>query len=98
SIEEIRDLVARFPDAALALVRLYRSHLDASAEIESLNHRLRSDPLLANLLHEMLNLVAGMKSGAEILTGIPDLTEAERTRFHVTINTEAQELAATARN
>lgn len=98
SSEEIHALVARFPEAAIALVRLYRAHLDAGAEIESLRHRLRSDPLLAELLHEMLNRITGMKSGTEILTGIPDLTEEEKSRFLATINAEAQELAATARN
>ncbi len=80
----IRDLVARFPEAATVLARLHRAHADATVEIEVLRHRLKSDPLLSQLLHEILNRIAGIKSGAEILADIPDLTEAERARFIAT--------------
>jgi predicted transcriptional regulator/transcriptional regulator with XRE-family HTH domain len=90
--EAIRDLVARFPEAGAALVRLHRAHDDATMEIEVLQHRLKSDPLLSQLLHEILNRIAAIKSGAEILADIPDLTEAEHTRFVATINSEAREL------
>jgi predicted transcriptional regulator len=90
--EAIRDLVARFPEAGVALARLHRAYDDATMEIEVLQHRLKSDPLLSQLLHEILNRIAAIKSGAEILADIPDLTEAERTRFVATINSEAREL------
>lgn len=88
----IRDLVARFPEAGAALTRLHRAYDDANMEIEVLRHRLKSDPLLSQLLHEILNRIAAIKSGAEILADIPDLTEAERARFVVTINSQAQDL------
>lgn len=94
----IRDLVARFPEAATALARLHRAHADATVEIEVLRHRLKSDPLLSQLLHEILNRITGIKSGAEILADIPDLTEAERARFIATINSEARDLVPTTRN
>ena len=90
--EAIRDLVARFPEAGAALARLYRAFADATAEIDVLQHRLKSDPLLSQLLHPILNRIAGIKSGAEILEGIADLTEEERRRFVGTINAEAREL------
>ena len=90
--ETARDLVARFPEAGAALARLYRALADANAEIDVLQHRLRSDPLLSQLLHPILNRIAGIKSGAEILETIPDLTEEERRRFVATINAEAREL------
>lgn len=96
--ESIRDLATRFPEAAAALTRLYRAYSDASANIETLRHRLRSDPYLSQLLHETLNRVAGIKSGAEILATIPDLTGAQRDRFVATINAETNELVPTIRN
>jgi predicted transcriptional regulator len=76
----------------VALARLYRALADANAEIDVLQHRLKSDPLLSELLHSILNRIAGIKSGAEILEGIADLTEEERRRFIATINSEAREL------
>src|SRR5690606_22369656 len=87
-----RDLVARFPEGGAALARLYRAMADANAEIDVLQHRLKSDPLLSELLHPILNRIAGIKSGAEILETIPDLTEEERGRFVATLNAAAREL------
>lgn len=94
----VPDLVARFPEAGAALARLYHAYADANAEIEVLRHRLKSDPLLSQLLHPILNRIAGIKSGAEILEGITDLTEEERQRFITTINTEARELVPSMRS
>ncbi len=96
--QSIRDLVARFPEAAAALARLHRAYADANMEIEVLQHRLKSDPLLSQLLHEILNRIAGIKSGAEILADIPDLTDDERRRFIATINTEAHDLVPTTQS
>jgi len=94
----IRDLVARFPEAGLALTRLYRSYMDAMASIDVYVHRLQSDPLLSEMLHLVLNRIAAIKSGAEILTSVPDLTEEEQKRFIVTINNESADLTLTVRN
>ncbi|PTM96268.1 helix-turn-helix domain-containing protein [Mycoplana dimorpha] len=96
--QAVRDLVARFPDAGTALARLHRAYADATMEIETLRHRLKSDPLLSEMLHEILNRIAGIKSGAEILADIPDITEEERRRFITTINTEARELVPTTQS
>lgn len=96
--DSVRDLVARFPEAGAALARLYRAYADATVEIDILQHRLKSDPLLSQLLHPILNRIAGIKSGAEILEGIADLTEEERRRFITTINVEARELVPSMRS
>lgn len=94
----IRDLVARFPEAGLALVRLYRAYMDATASVQTYQHRLRSDPLLSQMLHQVLNRIAGIKSGAEILTGIPDLAVEDQKRFIGTIAKESEDLTHTVRN
>ncbi|MFC0245554.1 helix-turn-helix domain-containing protein [Falsochrobactrum ovis] len=94
----IRDFVARFPEAAIALTRLYRSYIDAMASIDVYIHRLQSDPLLSELLHLVLNRIAAIKSGAEILASVPDLTDDEQKRFIGTINNESADLTMTVRN
>src|SRR5690606_7186829 len=54
--------------------------------------RLKSDPLLSDMLHQVLNRIAGIRSSAEILSSVPELTETERERFLGTINGEARDL------
>lgn len=97
-VDEIRELIAQHPAAAMALVRLHRAYCDNNAGIEALRHRLDSDPYLSQLLHEILNRISGIKSSAEILASIADLTEPERERFVQRINAEAKGLVPTTRN
>jgi len=94
----IRDFVARFPEAGLALKRLYGHYLDASSSIEAYLHRLRSDPLLSAMLHQVLNRISGISSSAEILDSEPNLTDEEEKRFVATISKESEDLARTVRN
>jgi len=94
----IRDIVAHFPEAGVAITRLYRAYMDAMASIDVYMHRLRSDPLLSETLHLVLNRVAAIRSGAEILAGVPDLTKEERDRFVETINNESIDLTPIVRN
>lgn len=94
---DVRDLVARFPEVAKALVRLHRSGADALAEVEAFATRFNDDPVLAQMLHQVLNRVTGMRSGAEILAGVEDLAEADRRRFSTAIHHESQELSGTMR-
>ena len=94
----IRDLVARHPEAAIALTRLHRAYIDSIAGMEAYANRLKSDPLLSQLLHQVLNRIAAMRSSAEILSSVPDLAETDRTRFVGTINREAQDLTGIVKN
>lgn len=92
---DARNLVAEYPDIAQAVVRLYRGYTDAGTEIDAYAHRIDSDPLLAQMLHEVLNRITGMRSSAEIISGHDDLAEADRQRFSHAITREAVELTAT---
>lgn len=94
----IRDLVARFPEAGLALTRLFRLYQDASTNIESYLHRLRSDPLLSQMLHQVLNQISAIRSVAEILEHEMDIAEADEKRFVATISRESEELTAAVRS
>lgn len=93
----IPDLVARFPEAALMMARLHRAYADSNAEMEAYANRLQSDPLLSEMLHQVLNRIAAMRSSAEILSSVPDLRESDRARFVGTINEEAHDLTGTVR-
>ncbi|WP_048709252.1 helix-turn-helix domain-containing protein [Microvirga massiliensis] len=94
---EARDLVAQFPNAALALTRFRRAYADASANAEVYANRIRSDPLLSELLHQILSQITAMRSAAEILESVPEVDEADRRRFIASINREGQALSEKTR-
>lgn len=94
---EPRELVAQFPALAFALGRLYRAHIDAHADAETYANRLRSDPLLSKLLHQVLSQVTAMRSSAEILKSTPDLSADEYRRFLESIDREARNMTELSR-
>lgn len=94
---DMRDLVARFPEAARALIVLHRACGDANAELEAYANRLNSDPLLSQMLHEVLSRITAMRSSAEILSGVEDLAPRDRSRFAGAITREARDLSETVR-
>jgi predicted transcriptional regulator len=92
------ELVAQHPHAAQAIARLYRAYLGALADAEDYADRLRSDPLLSQLLHRVLSGITAVRSGAEILEDVRDLDEAERQRFVSSISRETRTLTDVARS
>lgn len=93
-----RDLVAQQPAAALAIARLHRAYQSSQANAEDYANRLRSDPLLAELLHRVLSGITAVRSSAEILEDVADLDEAERRRFLGSITRETRGLTDVARS
>ncbi len=91
-----RDLVAQQPAAAMAIARLHRAYLGAQANADDLANRLRTDPLLAELLHRVLSGITAVRSSAEILEDVPDLEEGERRRFLASITRETRGLTDVA--
>lgn len=96
--DERRDLVAQYPASAAALARLHRAYGNAMASADAYADRLRSDPLLSQLLHQVLSGVTAIRSSAEILADVPDLDDAERQRFLAAIGRETRVLSDVARN
>ncbi|MGN6489529.1 MAG: helix-turn-helix domain-containing protein [Devosia sp.] len=92
-----RELVAQQPAAALAIARLHRAYLGAQANAEDYANRLRTDPLLAELLHRVLSGITAVRSSAEILEDVPDLDDSERRRFLASITRETRGLTDVAR-
>src|SRR5690606_26846520 len=96
--DERRQMVAQYPASAQAMARLHRAYTDAVASADAFADRLRSDPLLSQLLHQILSGVAAVRSSAEILEDVADLDEGEQQRFLAAIGRETRNLGAVARN
>jgi hypothetical protein len=96
--DERRELVAQYPASAAALARMHRAYSGAIANADAYADRLRSDPLLSQLLHQILSGITAVRSSAEILEEVPDLDDAERQRFLEAIGREARTLSEVARN
>ena len=91
-----RDLVASQPAAASAIVALHRAYEAQTENAEAHASRLRTDPLFSQLLHQVLSGITAVRSGAEILSDVPDLNEEERQRFVSAIRRETVGLGAVA--
>lgn len=96
--DERRELVAQYPASAAALARMHRAYSGAIANADAYADRLRSDPLLSQLLHQILSGITAVRSSAEILEDVADLDEAERRRFLAAIGRDARTLSDVARN
>src|SRR5690606_19516001 len=95
---DLHDLVARFPEVARALTRLQGAYGVANAELEAYAKRLGSDPLLSQMLHEVLSRITAMRSSAEILSQVQDLAPEDQQRFSGSITREARGLSETVRS
>lgn len=96
--DERRELVAQYPASAAALARLHRSYAAAMANADAYADRLRSDPLLSQLLHQILSGITAVRSSAEILEEVGDLDDAERRQFLAAIGRDSRTLSDVARN
>jgi XRE family transcriptional regulator, fatty acid utilization regulator len=93
-----RDLVAENPKIAGVIARLFRAYGAALSNADTYADRLRADPLLSQLLHQVLSGITAVRAGTEILEDVPDLSDDERNRFLSTIGREARGLTDVAQN
>lgn len=96
--DERRELVAQYPSSAAAVARLHRAYSGALSNADAYADRLRSDPLLSQLLHQVVSGITAIRSSAEILEEVTDLDEAERRQFLGAIGRETRALSDVARN
>lgn len=94
---DLHDLVARFPEVARALTRLHSAYGESNAELEAYANRLSTDPLLSQMLHEVLSRITAMRSSAEILYRVQDLAPKDQQRFSGSIASEARSMSETVR-
>jgi predicted transcriptional regulator/transcriptional regulator with XRE-family HTH domain len=97
-LDQARNLVATAPEVARVVARLYRAYAAAMTAADAYSDRLRADPLLSQLLHQILSGITAVRSGAEILESTPDLRPDEQQRFLASINRETRSLGAVAQN
>jgi transcriptional regulator with XRE-family HTH domain len=87
------EFAGRFPDWSQLLATVYRQNRDQDSIIMALSDRLTHDPFLAESLHLMLSNITAIRSTAEILTSVEDITTEQRTRFHTAIHDESKRLS-----
>lgn len=92
------EVVARHPDWARAVLRVYRAYLDNNDTVAMLSDRLGRDPLLAEAVHRMLTHITAIRSSAEIVGEIENLDDSARRRFERTIYTESTLLSEAAQH
>jgi hypothetical protein len=93
---DIQELVVQSPKVASALVQLYRAYIESNASIELFTSRLKADPLFSQLLHQVLSQVTAIRSNAEILAAVTDLSIKEREGFLASIEHESLLMAEVA--
>lgn len=97
-IDQARELVATQPRIARVIARLHRAYTAALLSADAYANRLHADPLLSQLLHQVLSSITAVRSSAEILEDVDDLSPDERGRFVNSISRETRGLSAVARN
>lgn len=97
-IEQARELVATQPQTAQVISRLYRAYTAALVSADAYANRLRADPLLSQLLHQVLSGITAVRSSAEILEDVDDISPDDRGRFVNSISRETRGLSAVAQN
>jgi len=92
----VEAFVGRHPDWGAAMARLHRSERTSHERARALSDRLTHDPYLRETVHQMLTQISSIRSTAEILADVPDITDAERTRFHAVLAGESGRLSDVA--
>ncbi|MEO1601541.1 MAG: short-chain fatty acyl-CoA regulator family protein [Pseudomonadota bacterium] len=94
--ESTADLIGRFPGWAKALGAIARSEREQMALVRALTDRLTHDPFLGESVHRMLTRIAAVRSTAEILDAVPDISPEQARRFHAILLDEGRQLSDTA--
>ncbi len=89
-------LASRHTGWGRALVTLHRAWLDGNRAVSALSDRLNQDPFLSDAVHSMLSRVAAIRSSAEILDTVDDLTPEQQKRFASIVDSESARLSDVA--
>jgi|LGOV01.1.fsa_nt_gb transcriptional regulator with XRE-family HTH domain len=89
----LAEFAGRFPGWSQLLASVYRQNRDQDAVITALSDRLTHDPFLAESLHLMLSNITAIRSTAEILTSVDDISAEQRNRFDAAIHEESRRLS-----
>lgn len=96
SSQDAADVMAATPNAAQALLTLYRSYRGVLGQVEEMSERLSRDPVLAEASYQILTLITSIRSSAEIMSDYGDLDPEQRNRFLATVVGESETLSRVA--
>ncbi len=94
--EEASKMVMQSPNLATSFVQLYRAYIDTKTSNQVYTNRLKADPLFSELLHQILSQVTAIRSSAEIIEGVADLSQEDRDRFLASIGRESKLMSEVA--
>lgn len=94
--DDASDLVGRHPEWARAVLALHRALRDQAEVAAALSDRLNQDPFLGDAVHQILTHITAIRSSSEILDDMPDMSAAQRQRFHHIISEESARLSDAA--
>ncbi len=84
------------PNAANAMVTLYRAYRAATDRIDLLSERLSHDPFLSHAAHSVVSHITSIRSFAEILQDYEDLSIEQRKKFTNSLAKESGRLSNAA--
>lgn len=94
----LAEFVGRFPGWSGLLASVYRQTRDQEVLISALSDRLTHDPFLAESLHLMLSSITAIRSTADILNSVDDLSAVQSSQFHSAIFEESNRLSGAAQS
>lgn len=92
------ELMTVAPNAARALLTLYRAYRGALGQVEEMSERLSRDPVLAEASYQILTLITSIRSSAEIMSDYADMDPEQRNRFLATVVGESETLSRVAQD
>lgn len=84
------------PNAANAMVTLYRAYRSAAEQIDLLSERLSHDPYLSHAAHSVVSHITSIRSFAEILEDNEDLSLEQRNKFTNSLSKASSRLSDAA--
>ena len=90
--EKLHDLIDSVPEAGRSLLVLFQAYRRTLGEVEVLAEKLSGDTFLSTSTHELRNLLATIRSFAEILHDNADLSPARRQQFQGIVVEQSERL------
>lgn len=91
--DDAADLVGHYPEWARLTARAVRAYREQAVQTVALTDRLAHDPAIAGAVHQMRTNIAAIRSTAEILTSVDDLSPLQTQRFHDIIDQQSRALS-----
>ncbi len=94
--DELTTILGVAPNAANAMITLYRAYKSAIERIDLLSERLSHDPFLSHAAHNVVSHITSIRSFSEILHDYDDLSKQQREKFTQSLAKESHQLSSAA--